>query len=234
VALRAHFFQHEEFEGPGRIANWLHERGWELEGSMMHEGAGLPALDSADLFIFMGGGMSVNDEDRLPWLAAEKQFLRAAIAADRAVLGVCLGAQLIANALGARVYPNPAGREVGWHPVRGTADAGSTAFEIPSPLEVFHWHGETFDLPAGAVRFAESDACRNQAFQVGRAVIGLQFHPEATRESVAALVASCPEDLRPAPFVQSPDRILSAPAATFDAMHGLLGQILDRLTRPRA
>lgn len=227
---RAHFFQHEEFEGPGRIADWLQESGWQVTGSMMHEGAGLPAPDSADLFIFMGGGMSVNDEERLPWLAAEKKFLRAAIAADRAVLGVCLGAQLIASALGARVYPNPSGREVGWHPVRGTS---GPPFDLPSPLEVFHWHGETFDLPAGAVRLAESDACLNQAFLLGRAVIGLQFHPEATPESVAALVASCPEDLRPAPFVQSPDRILSAEAGTFEAMHRFLGRILDHLTRPR-
>lgn len=233
MTRRAHFFQHEEFEGLGRIEPWLRSAGWEVAGSMMHEGADLPAPDSSELFIFMGGGMSVNDGERLPWLAAEKEFIRTAIAADRAILGICLGAQLIASALGARVGPNPAGREIGWFPVRGTGAGGPDAFAMPSGLEVFHWHGETFELPAGALHLAESEACRHQAFQVGPAVIGLQFHPEATPESVAALVASCPEDLLPAPFVQTSERILSAPPAAFDGMHRLLDAVLGHLTRRR-
>lgn len=227
---RAHFFQHEEFEGPGRIAHWLREGGWAVSVSMMHEGAEIPAPDHAELFVFMGGGMSVNDEAQLPWLAAEKQFIRTAIEADRAILGICLGAQLIASALGARVQPNPAGREVGWFPVRGTAAAGPGILRLPAEIAVFHWHGEMFDLPPGAVHLASSDACRHQAFQIGRAVVGLQFHPEATPDSVAALVASCPEDLRPSPFVQDAERILSTPPAVFAAMHDLLGGVLGHLT----
>ena len=200
---------------------------------MMHEGADLPAPDSASLFIFMGGGMSVNDEESLPWLAAEKEFIRSAIAAGHAVLGICLGAQLIASALGARVGPNPAGREIGWFPVRRAGGTGAEPSIMPAEVEVFHWHGETFELPAGAVHLAESQACRHQAFQFGPAVIGLQFHPEATPESVAALVASCPEDLRPAPFVQAAERILSAPPDAFDGMHRLLDAVLGQLTRRR-
>jgi len=173
----------------------------------------------------MGGPMSVNDEDQFPWLAAEKRFMRAAIQAGKPVLGVCLGAQLIASAAGARVFANPQ-KEIGWFPVQGI-DSGSQAhFHFPPSATVFHWHGETFDLPAGAVRLARSEVCPNQAVQLGRSVIGLQFHLETTPASARDLVANCRAELIPGEYVQSEEQILAAGAQTYQSINSLMGEVL--------
>ena len=119
--------------------------------------------------------MSVNDEAALPWLAAEKQFVRDVVAQDIPVLGVCLGAQLIASALGARVFRG-AVKEIGWFPIRGVSTPTS-AFRFPAECLVFHWHGETFDLPENATWLAESAGCANQAFQLKHNVIGPAVPP---------------------------------------------------------
>lgn len=128
-------------------------------------------------FIIAGPGqMSVNDEAELPWLKAEKQFLREAIAGGIPVLGICLGAQLIASSLGAPVYPNPL-KEIGWFPIHAEK-VPDHCFQFPTDCTVFHWHRETFDLPQDAVQLVRSPACNKQGFQLGRHVIGLQFHLE--------------------------------------------------------
>ena len=177
--MRAHYLQHVEFEGLGIIEDSLRARGVEVSGTRLYAGDSLPALDDIDLLVVMGGPMSVNDEAELPWLAAEKAFIRQALTADKRVLGVCLGAQLIASALGQRVYLG-AEKEIGWLPIYGNTHLNGAAFHFPDQIDVLHWHGETFDLPAGAVLLASSEVCRHQAFQLGRSVIGLQFHPEVT------------------------------------------------------
>jgi GMP synthase-like glutamine amidotransferase len=178
--------------------------------------------------------MSVNDEADLPWLVQEKRFIRQAIEADKAVLGVCLGAQLIAGAMGARVYPNRE-KEIGWFPVTSVqAGAARSVFAFPPEAPAFHWHGETFDLPAGAVHLARSAACENQAFQIGRRVIGLQFHLETTPESARDLAANCGSELVPSRYVQSEEEILAAPASTYVAIHELMGRVLSFITRRRA
>ena len=150
--------------------------------------------------------MSVNDEDVLDWLRPEKQLVRDAVARGIPVLGVCLGGQLIASALGARVYPGAAS-EIGWFPVHGVPDV-APSFQFPPEILAFHWHGETFDLPAGAVRLAGSAACENQAFQVGRNVIALQFHLETTPDNVEALGRALPG--RAGPRALRADRARSA------------------------
>jgi GMP synthase-like glutamine amidotransferase len=207
--MRVQVFQHVPFEGLGAIEPWLAARDARIGWTRFFETPRIPALDSYDWLIVMGGPMSVNDEAALPWLRDEKRAVAAAIDAGKTVLGVCLGAQLIASALGAKVTPNRE-REIGWFPIERVADpaAHPIARAFPARAEVFHWHGETFELPPGALHLARSEACEMQAFALGPRVVGMQFHLETTPESAAALVRHCPEDLRPRRFVQSSDAML--------------------------
>ncbi len=228
--MRAHFLQHVPFEGLGSIERWLQSNEAEVTGTRFFADPDLPNPRDLDLLIVMGGPMSVNDEQSRPWLADEKRFVREVIAADKAVLGVCLGAQLIASAMGAPVYPARE-KEIGWFPVSAVpADSCELCFVFPPEALVFHWHGETFDLPSGAVRLARSAACENQAFQLGRRVIGLQFHLETTPQSARDIVASCRAELLPARYVQLEEEILAAPETTYRAIHSLMGGVLNFIT----
>jgi GMP synthase-like glutamine amidotransferase len=173
-------------------------------------GEPLPRVDDIDMLIAMGGPMSVNDEETLPWLRAEKQLVRDAIARDRRLLGVCLGAQLIASALGSRVYRNSV-KEIGWFPIQSPSPP-ECGFRFPAESMVFHWHGETFDLPPGAVHLAKSEGCANQAFQLKHNVIGLQFHLETTPDGALALLDNCRDDLTPGPYVQAEAELRAAVA----------------------
>ena len=226
LSMRAHYLQHVPFEGLGSIETWLGERGYEITSTRFFESVSVPDLNEVDLLVVMGGPMSVNDEKEWSWLAPEKQVIRDAIQSGKSVLGVCLGAQLIASAMGARVYRNRV-KEIGWFPVQGVPSVGSSAFRFPSSVEVFHWHGETFDLPTGAVRLARSEACENQAFQLGRSVIGLQFHLETTPESAREIVAQCRAELSPAPYVQSEAEIFAASPAKYRAINSLMSEVLS-------
>jgi GMP synthase-like glutamine amidotransferase len=227
--VRAHYLQHEPQEGLGSIGGWLAQRDFAIRGTMLHENEPLPRVSDFDLLIIMGGGMSANDDDRLPWLRGEKQLLRAALDADKKVLGICLGAQLISAALGSPDYGN-AHKEIGWHPIRDVATGADKVFRFPSACEAFHWHGETFDLPKDAVHLAESEACRNQAFQIGRQVIGLQFHLETTPETARQFVSTGRPDLAPGPYVQTEEEILSAPPEKYRELNKLMAGVLSHLT----
>ena len=156
--MKARVLQHVPFEDIGSMRGWLAARDASINYTRFFDaGAVLPGLKDVDLIIAMGGPMSVNDESRLPWLRAEKQFLRDAVARGVPVIGVCLGAQLIASALGARVRPNRC-REIGWFDIEAVAGGGGDQFAFPDRVKVFHWHGETFDLPPGAIHLARSAA----------------------------------------------------------------------------
>jgi GMP synthase-like glutamine amidotransferase len=227
--MRVHYVRHVPFERLGSIAAWLDARGFATAGTRFDEDDALPALADIDWLVVMGGPMSVNDEHVHPWLAAEKAFVRDAIRAGKRVLGICLGAQLIASALGAKVYPN-AVKEIGWYPIApilGTG--GDAAFRFLPDTLAFHWHGETFDLPAGAVHLARSAGCELQAFGIGARVLGLQFHLETTPESARALVENCRADLTPGPYVQSEEHLLSAPARNYRAVNALMERVLSHL-----
>ncbi|MBU4262655.1 MAG: gamma-glutamyl-gamma-aminobutyrate hydrolase family protein [Proteobacteria bacterium] len=228
--MRAHYFQHVPFEGLGSIAPWLAAAGFEITSTRFFESAMFPDLNEIDLLVVMGGPMSVNDEAELPWLVQEKRFIRQAIEAGKPVLGICLGAQLIAGALGARIYRNPV-KEIGWLPIQGIAANDSSFFGFPATEKVFHWHGETFDLPAGAILLAKSEGCENQAFQLGRSVIGLQFHLETTPESAREIVANCRAELIPAKYVQTEEEILSARPERYQSINQLMGNVLSFLLR---
>ena len=320
--MRAHYLQHVPFEGLGSIERWLQRAGYHVTGTQFYASAELPPAAEVDLLVALGGPMSVNDEGQHPWLAAEKRFIRELIALERPVLGVCLGAQLIASALGAAVYPNPV-KEIGWLPIQGLApgatapdraayesgepgagEAGAAAggasdllkragqadsgradkgggkgsaepgagaagagvggggqgtdpqdaaraagaadglggdhpavsaepiatFRFPPFMEVFHWHGETFDLPEGAVRLARSNGALNQAFQLGRSVIGLQFHLDTTAASARELIDNCRAELVPSMYVQAEGRILAASPDKYRALNGWMDKVLTFIT----
>ncbi len=227
--MRVHVFQHAPFEGPGWIESSLRAAGHTVTATPLYAGGEPPAAEAVDMLVVMGGPMSVNDEAEFGWLAPEKGYVRDMARSGKPVLGVCLGAQLIADALGARVYPNSE-KEIGWFPVEGVTPAGADCFAFPESAEVFHWHGETFDLPEGAVRLARSRACENQAFQLGRSVIGLQFHLETTPESAAGMVEHCRAELTPARYVQGEDDILAAGPEKYANANALMDRVLAYLT----
>jgi GMP synthase (glutamine-hydrolysing) len=183
--MRVLAFRHVSFEHLGLIEPALESAGIRTEYVDLYSGSGAGGeLGRADGLVFMGGPMSANDD--LPWISAELALIERAAAAGKPILGVCLGAQLVARALGARVYRNPV-KEIGWYPVYWTAAARRDALfgGLSGSETVLHWHGETFDLPAGAEWLAYSEACPHQAFRVGDKVYGLQFHLEVTPEMIA-------------------------------------------------
>ena len=202
MGLRIHYFQHVPFEGLGSIEPWARAHGHTLSATRLFTDDPLPTLDSFDWLIVMGGPMGVYEGARYPWLYGEVATIKAAIARGKRVLGVCLGAQLIATALAAAVYP-AAEREIGWWPIEKTAADGLLA-ALPEGATVFHWHGDTFDLPAGAEHLARSAGCANQAFSYGRRVLALQFHCEVTIDGMEQmLVEGGGELIEGRPFIQS-------------------------------
>lgn len=224
--MHAHYFQHVPFEGLGAIEPWLLGRGFRITRTTFFDGQTPPDPAEVDFLILMGGPMSVNDEAVHPWLVEEKAYLRKFLETGKPVLGICLGAQLIANALGATVGRNPE-PEIGWFPVEGLP--ATDGFGFPECFDAFHWHGETFDLPAGAVPLARTAACNNQAFRIGDKVVGLQFHLETTPESAAALVEHCGDELIDAAYVQSADKILGAGPDRYLTAHAELARLLTAL-----
>jgi GMP synthase-like glutamine amidotransferase len=208
--MRIHYLQHEPFEDPGSILEWTKERRHAVSATMMYENQLFPPVDAFDMLIIMGGGMSVYEEDKFPWLFSEKRFIEQAIRRDKAVLGICLGAQLIASALGAAVYKNTC-KEIGWFPVTLTGEGASSRFcrNWPHTFQAFHWHGDTFDIPRGARWTAFSKATKNQSFEYGAQTIALQYHIESTPESVKRLVTSCADEILPGHlYIQPTSEIL--------------------------
>jgi GMP synthase-like glutamine amidotransferase len=213
---RAYVLKHAPFEGPGQIAPLLTERGFLVETIESYRGVALPSDPSSDaLWVVMGGPMSANDRDRpeLSYLRSEFALLERLIARDAPVLGICLGAQLMAAAAGARVRPMVADNgarlyEVGWSPVRLHVAPSDPLLEgMPENATVLHWHGETFELPSGARRFASTTVCANQAFQLGTRGVGLQFHCEVQTDGVDGFVDADQEFIERANGVGSQARI---------------------------
>ncbi|MDR3763129.1 MAG: amidotransferase [Acidobacteriota bacterium] len=227
--MRVHILQHVEFEGPAEIAAWALAGGHAVAFTHLWRNDPLSTVHDFDLLVVLGGPMSVNDEGALPWLVAEKRVVREAIAAGKALLGVCLGAQMIANVLGARVYPGPQ-KEIGWSPVHRVSQAGAGAV-LPGEFTPLHWHGETFDLPLGAELLASTDAVPHQAFQFGRRVVGLQFHLEATPESVSGLAVHCASEIEQGkPGQQTVAEIVEQAPRASRLTHPLQHNLLDYLS----
>jgi GMP synthase-like glutamine amidotransferase len=224
-AMRIHCLQHVPFESPGRIAGWSAARGHDVRATRLYDGEPLPGLADFDALVVMGGPMGVHDDAAHPWMRGEKHLIASALEEDRRVLGVCLGAQLIAHVSGARVYRNRF-QEIGWFPVEAT-EAGMTRFALPRSFDAFHWHGDTFQLPAGAVQLARTGACEQQMFMVGDRVLGVQFHLETTPADIVGMIAHAGADLPEGPYVRRAEEIAGA-ADACDASHRLLDAVLDR------
>ncbi|MDX1612605.1 MAG: type 1 glutamine amidotransferase [Candidatus Thermoplasmatota archaeon] len=222
-----HVLQHAPYEGPAHLGWWALTRGLRLARTQLHTGEALPSVEDLENLVILGGPMSVGDETTYPWLAAEKALIGEAIEEGLPVLGVCLGAQLIAEVLGGEVT-RAEHREVGWHPVTLTGEAGKhrALQDLPSSFQALHWHGDTYELPTGATHLARSEACEQQAFAYQDHVLALQFHLEFAPGDVQRLAEACPQDLEPGPWVQGEDAMMEDPER-YQAAQGHLETILD-------
>lgn len=206
--MKLHFLQHVEFEGLGSIEKWITYNGHDLSITRFFKSEPLPEIDSFDGLIIMGGVMSIDDEDEYPWLKQEKEFIRKSIEAKIPVLGICFGAQLLADTLGAKVYKNHY-PEIGWYRLNVSDDSIVQRLfsDIPKSFDVLHWHGDTFDIPQGALLLAGSEATPNQGFIYKDKILAMQFHLELRLEDVSLLMKNCGDELIPGKFIQRPDEI---------------------------
>ena len=228
-SLRVNCFMHVPFEGPGLIRNWTDQKGHHLKYTRFYENETLPEQDSVDFLVIMGGPMNVLDYHIHPWMQDEIDWVVSFIKAGKPVLGICLGAQIIATALGSEVFPGKE-KEIGWYNIRFLPSMGDYKIckTLPSARKVFHWHGDTFHIPEGAVRIAESTLFPNQGFIYGGHAIALQFHLELTQANVEALVENCRNELLPAPYIQTEKELLNKDMF-MDENQQLLFSILDYL-----
>ncbi|MBI4715723.1 MAG: type 1 glutamine amidotransferase [Nitrospirae bacterium] len=213
--------QHVPHEHPGTLKEALESRGIPYRTLALHGGDKVPdSLSGVGGLIVLGGPMSVHDEDRYPWLKDEDRLLREAVARDLPTLGICLGAQLIAKAGGARVRPGEE-KEIGWYPLELTqaAEKDPVFSALPRELTVFQWHGDTFDIPSGGVRLAGSTRFTHQAFRLSRRVYGLQFHLEVTAEMIDSWILENREELKTLEGSLDPERMRLEIPAFLPALH---------------
>jgi GMP synthase-like glutamine amidotransferase len=201
--MNIHIFQHVHFEGEGLIREWAKSNGAQLTHTRFYEKVEFPN-HHIDLLVIMGGPMGVYDEAEFPWLADEEAFIKTALNQGTKIMGVCLGAQLLAHALGAQVKANKV-KEIGWFPVQLTVNHHSLfeKFGDNASLPVLHWHGDTFDTPTNAIHVLSSDACTNQAFVYKQQAVALQFHLEMTRQNLELLIENAGTELIPSSTVQT-------------------------------
>lgn len=227
--MRIHSLQHVEFEDLANIESWALAKGHSVARTLLCHNEKLPSPNEFDWLIVMGGPMNVYEEEQYPWLIQEKRLIREAIAENKFVLGICLGAQLIANVLRARVSKN-AHKEIGWYPVYLTEPGkGSPVFSVlPDTFTAFHWHGDTFELPVGAKWIAKSEGCVNQAFEYDGRVFGLQFHLESSDESIQRLIDHCGNELTEGKYIQTRREILQK-GVYLQQIEKLIIRLLDQI-----
>jgi len=212
------------------MSEWFLSRGHELSCTRLFEEPALPVLDDFDWLVVMGGPMGVGDSSKFPWLIPEMNLIQSTIINGKRILGVCLGAQLMAAAMGAKVSKNPH-KEIGWFSVNKTGGE-NTAFteDFPKTFDAFHWHGDTFDIPQGAEHLVSSAATSNQGFCVGRSALALQFHLELIAGDANRIAEACHDDLTPGTYVQQPEEFTMKKDLFKDA-NKLMGRLLETLEK---
>lgn len=209
--MRIHYLQHISFENPGSILQWAEKNKCRITACRLYENDQLPDVDDFDWLVVMGGPMNIYEDEKYPWLSKEKALIKKAIDANKVVLGICLGSQLIADVIGGKVVGNPF-KEIGWFPIQlSEAAKESPLFNaFPDEAMVFHWHGDTFvDLPKEAKIIAGSAGCANQGFLFKDRVIGFQFHLENTEAIIEDLILNCGDEMVEDVYVQGPQMVRS-------------------------
>ena len=229
--MKIHYLQHVPFEGLGSIESALKEGGHSISVTRLFSDDPLPDISAFDWLIVMGGPMGIKDEDEYSWLRTEKEFIKKTIQTGKVVLGICLGAQLIAEVLGARVYKNKY-REIGWFDIKLNPDLNQTLLKgiFPEKCEVFHWHGDTFEIPDKAIPICSSEATPNQGFIFEERVIALQFHLETTSASARALIENCQNELDGSKYVQSEYEIISD-VQKFNSINILMSNVIKSIEK---
>jgi len=223
-----HIIQHVPFEGPGVILSWAEKQHYTVNYTRVWLGESFPAPEAFEWLVIMGGPMSVNEEAAYPWLAEEKKLIVEAVGAGKKVLGICLGAQAMAAALGAEIVPN-AQKEIGWYPIHAVENEKELPISwLLDGLTAFHWHGETFGIPEGAELLCSSEATINQGFMYGPTALALQFHLEVNELSLAGMVKELSDELQPAAFVMSGEQIMKV-REHLEANQQAMFRILDLL-----
>ena len=222
--MKIHWLQHVPFEGLGIIEDWAKKQSAVITRTRLYENEELPDVDDFDWLIVMGGPMGIFDYNDHPWLTEEKEFIELAIDEEKTVLGICLGAQLMADVLGANVYPGPQ-KEIGWFPIHRSTNAPAL---IPEELTVFHWHGDTFEIPDDAVALATSEPGINQGFIFHEKAVALQFHMETTESSMDAIIEHCGHELVDAAYIQSTEE-MRAGLPNIGTVNTAMKHLLDSL-----
>lgn len=220
-----HFLHHVPYEGLGIMHDWLWERDFTLSHTRLFADEPLPDIDAFDWLVVLGGPMSVHDEEQLPWLRDEKKLIGTALDRGKGIIGICLGAQLVAEQLGGKITPGEP--EIGWLRLSGTREGRNHPLgQLFEGAEVLHWHNETFSIPTGAHLLASTETCPHQAFAYGDKVLGLQFHMETTFEDAERMCRESHPGTTPSPTVQQPETILSDPER-FLAINGMMKRVLE-------
>lgn len=229
--MRIHLVQHVAYEGPANIEAWAKANGHNFSKSVLYYDEDFPKLKDFDWLFIIGGPMGVYEEKDYPWLKREKAFIKEAIDNKKVVIGICLGAQLIADVLGGKVTKND-NKEIGWFPVKLTPEAKKSVLfkNFPDKFMAFHWHGDTFQIPSGAIKIASSEGCPSQAFEYNGRVIGMQFHLEATDDSINRIMKNNMEDITDGKFIQKPADIRSK-TEYLKEINGLMSILFDNILK---
>ncbi len=222
--------QHIPYSFMTSIERWARGKGHAISKTLIYTYEKLPKPEDYDWLIIMGGPMNIYEEKRYPWFVNEKKFIAKAIESEKIVLGICLGGQLIADVLGGKVHIN-ACREIGWYPVFLTKEAKESRIfsRLPDKFTTYFWHEDTFEIPEGCKRMAESEGCRNQAFEYNGKVIGMQFHLESTAGRVRSMIhcQECMEIIKEGGrYIQSIEEILKK-VNYFEEIHNTMQMLLD-------
>ena len=231
--MRLHLLEHDPIGiRQNNITTWAGKKGYAVEWTDVFKGAKLPSQMDFDWLIVLGGSQHVWEEQQHPWLAAEKGFISEALSKDKIILGICLGAQLLAEALGGRVFSNE-NEEIGWYGVT-VSDEGKGSFllkNVPRTFLTFHWHSDHFTLPPGCTRLAFSEPTANQAYIAKNSrVAGLQFHPEYTIELIRYFAIEDGHEWQKDRYVAGKEAVLSKSGQIRDT-YWLMEMLLDNMDR---